>query len=43
MIGATVGSYVPILFGASFLSMWSLFLGGVGGLLGIWFAYKVLG
>jgi hypothetical protein len=42
IIGATVGSYVPILFGAGFLSMWSLFMGGVGGLLGTWIAYKVL-
>ena len=40
LIGSTIGSYIPMLFGASFLSYSSLFAGGIGGLLGIYIAYK---
>ncbi|HEX7586196.1 MAG TPA: hypothetical protein VF390_01015 [Patescibacteria group bacterium] len=39
-IGSFVGSYVPLLWGGSALSMSSILLGGVGGFLGIWIAYK---
>jgi uncharacterized YccA/Bax inhibitor family protein len=41
LIGSTIGSYIPILFGVSFLSYASLFVGGIGGLLGIYIAYKI--
>jgi len=41
-IGSTVGSYVPVLFGASFLSLWSILLGAVGGGVGIWVGYRLM-
>ncbi len=41
LIGSGVGSYIPILFGASYLSYSSVFVGGLGGLLGIYIAYKM--
>ena len=40
-LGSTIGSYIPILLGASFLSYSSLFAGGIGGLLGVYIAYKI--
>ena len=40
VIGSIIGGYLPILFGASFLSMWSLFGTAFGGLLGIWITIK---
>lgn len=41
IVGSIVGSYVPVLLGAGTLSLWSLFAGGVGGIAGIWFAYRL--
>ena len=40
-VGSTAGSFLPSLWGASWFSMWSIFLGMVGGLFGIWAGYKV--
>jgi hypothetical protein len=40
-IGSTAGSYIPILFGASFLSMASLIGSAIGGILGIYIGYKL--
>lgn len=44
-IGATAGSllggYLPSLWGADGLSAWSLLLGTIGGLAGIWLAYRI--
>jgi hypothetical protein len=40
-IGSTVGSYVPILWGNSFLSYSSLLLGGVGGIVGVLVGLKI--
>jgi len=40
VVGSIIGGYIPILFGASFLSLWSLLGSAVGGLLGIWITYK---
>jgi len=40
IVGSTIGGYVPILLGASFLSMWSLFGTAIGGSLGIWITLK---
>lgn len=39
-VGSTVGSYVPALWGDSFLSYSSVILGGVGGMLGVYLGYK---
>lgn len=45
MIGMTVGSiiggYIPVLFGASMLSMISIFTTAIGGFLGIWIGWKL--
>ena len=41
-VGSTVGSIIPELWGSSaFLSMSSIFLSGVGGILGIWAGWKM--
>ncbi len=40
-VGSTLGSCVPTLWGAGWLSIASVLFGGVGGLLGIWAGYKV--
>lgn len=41
LVGSSIGGYIPILFGASFLSLWSLLGNTVGALLGIFLAYKL--
>lgn len=40
LVGSTIGSYVPLLFGADVLSYSSIFWGGVGAILGIFLGYK---
>lgn len=40
-IGGVIGSYVPVLFGASGLSGWSILGGLIGGIAGIWLAVKI--
>ena len=40
-VGSVLGSYLPTLWGAGLFSMWSVLLGGIGGLLGIWVGYKL--
>jgi hypothetical protein len=40
-VGSTIGGYIPILFGASFLSLWSLLGNTVGAILGIVVVYKL--
>ncbi len=39
-VGSILGSMVPNLWGAGVFSLSSILLGGVGGVLGIWLAYK---
>ena len=41
VVGSTAGGFIPDLWGASAFSMWGIVLGGVGGLLGIWLAYRM--
>ena len=41
-VGSIVGGYIPALWGADFLSLWSLLLGGVGAILAIVVVYKYL-
>lgn len=36
MVGSTIGSFLPLLWGDSALSMSSILLSAVGGVLGIW-------
>jgi hypothetical protein len=40
-VGSVVGNYLPLLWGGDTLSMSSLLLSAVGGLLGIWAGYKI--
>ena len=40
-IGSTVGSYLPILWGAGMFSFSSIILGAVGGMVGIWGGWKL--
>jgi len=40
-IGSSIGGYIPVLFGASLFSYISVIGSAVGGLLGIYIAYKL--
>jgi hypothetical protein len=40
-VGSTVGSSIPLLWGASFLSFSSIFLSGVGAAIGIWLGWRI--
>ena len=40
-IGGALGSFLPLLWGAGELSLWSIILSGLGGLLGIWVVYRL--
>ena len=40
-VGLILGSLVPMLWGASELSMSSLIFSTIGGFLGIWFGFKL--
>lgn len=42
-IGSIAGSYLPLLFGAGVLSLWSIVGGAVGGIAGIYIGYKFAG
>ena len=41
LLGSTVGGYVPTLWGADMLSFSSILGSVIGGLAGIWIAYKI--
>ncbi|HUD11515.1 MAG TPA: hypothetical protein VMS08_03820 [Candidatus Saccharimonadia bacterium] len=41
-IGGTIGGFVPAIWGGSLLGGWSILLSTVGGLVGIWAAYKFI-
>ena len=42
VVGGAIGGYIPVLFfGVSEISMSAIFWGLVGGLLGIWGAFKL--
>ena len=43
IIGSIAGGYVPALFGAGVFSFASVVGGMVGGLLGIWIAFRISG
>jgi hypothetical protein len=40
-IGGLIGGYLPVLFGASGLSLISIFGSAIGGFAGIWVAYRL--
>jgi hypothetical protein len=41
MVGSAIGSFLPVIWGGDELSFSSLFLGAIGGFVGIWFGYKI--
>ena len=41
ILGSTAGGFIPLLWGDSFLSMWSLITTAIGGFLGIYLGYKL--
>lgn len=41
-VGSSIGGYIPILFGASWISYMSLIGSTVGGFLGIYITYKLI-
>jgi hypothetical protein len=43
LVGGTVGSFVPALWGGSSLSLTSVVAGLVGGIAGVWFGARVSG
>lgn len=40
-VGSIIGGYIPVFFGASFLSYASIFGNAIGGVIGIFVAIKV--
>ncbi|HUO50124.1 MAG TPA: hypothetical protein VMU25_00950 [Candidatus Paceibacterota bacterium] len=40
-VGSTVGSMIPSLWGAGFLSFSSILLSGIGAIAGIYFGFKI--
>ena len=40
-VGGTVGGFIPTLFGADALGFWSIVWSTVGGIAGIWGAFKL--
>lgn len=40
-VGSTIGGCVPMLWHASMFSMWAIVLSTVGGIAGIWVAWKL--
>lgn len=41
VVGSSIGSFIPALWGDGFLSMTSVLLSGIGGIAGIWFGFKL--
>jgi predicted MFS family arabinose efflux permease len=41
LTGSTIGGVIPELWGAEMLSFTSLLLSGIGGLVGLWIAFKM--
>lgn len=41
-VGGTIGGFVPSIWGGSDFGGWSILLSTVGGLLGIWAAYRFI-
>jgi hypothetical protein len=41
VIGSVLGGYLPALWGGSVFSVTSILCGGLGGIIGIWVAWKI--
>ncbi len=40
-VGGAIGGYIPVLFGASYLSISSIIFSTMGGVIGIWAGYEL--
>jgi hypothetical protein len=40
-VGSTIGGFIPMLWGDGLLSLSSVFLTAVGGVIGIWLGYRL--
>jgi hypothetical protein len=40
-VGSTIGSFIPLLWGAGVFSFSSIILSAIGGILGIWLGFKI--
>ena len=40
-VGSTIGGCVPMLWHAGMLSLWGILLSTIGGIVGIWAAYRL--
>jgi hypothetical protein len=40
-VGSSIGGYIPVFFGGDILGMTSIFTTAIGGILGIWAAFKM--
>jgi len=36
-VGGLIGSFVPMIFGADYSSIWGIVTGGIGSIFGIWY------
>ena len=41
IVGSAIGGYIPLLWGDDYLSMMSVVLTAIGGIVGIWLGYKL--
>jgi hypothetical protein len=41
IIGMSIGSYVPLLWGGGFFSIWGVVISAVLGVVGIWLGYRI--
>jgi hypothetical protein len=41
LVGSIAGGYIPVLWGAGIFSVTSVLFGGLGGIAGIWIAYRL--
>ena len=41
IVGSTVGGFIPSLWHASMFSVWGVILSTIGGVVGIWAAWKI--
>ncbi len=39
-VGSAIGSYIPLIWGGSVFSLSSVLLSAVGGIIGIWLAFR---
>jgi hypothetical protein len=41
LIGSVIGGFIPDLWGAGLFSYYAVLFSGIGGLVGLWFGYKM--